>query len=201
VSRWFKNPQRVSSLQDEITAGVDTNMALRRAAGRDAEIILNFGNHEFRWDSYIAENAPRFATLDMLKFESVFGLEAAKIIPNRGKAGKYARYNLGPIQVGHFEVARDSAATEKALLVAKGTNIIASHSHRKGQYFHTNADGTTYNAVGTGCLCDPMQQDYVEDPNWQQGFVLVENVVGKKRFHIHDITLTGGEVVYDGKLF
>jgi hypothetical protein len=201
VSRWFKNPTRVDSLQDEIDAGRDANLALRKAAGKNTEIIMNFGNHEFRWDSYISENAPMFRSLRDLKFEEAFGLNAAKIIPNRGKQGKYARYNLGPIQVGHFEVARDSAATEKSLFIAKGTNIVASHSHRKGQYFHTNADGTTYNAVGTGCLCDPDQQEYVEDPNWQHGFVLVENIVGKKRFHIHDITLTGGEVVYDGKLF
>lgn len=201
VSRYFKNADRADNLQDEIDAGKEANILLRKSAGKDAEIILNFGNHEFRWQTFIQLNAPAFSSLRDLDFEHVFGLDDAGIIANRGKRGTYARYALGPIQVGHFELIRDSAATEKALVTRKGTNIIASHSHRKGQFFHTNADGEVLTGVGTGCLCDPDKQEYVEDPNWQHGFVLVENIIGKDRFHIHDITLAGGEVVYDGKLF
>lgn len=201
VSRYFRDPCRETSLQDEVTEGIDANNRLRKAAGKDAEILLNFGNHEYRWDMFLATNAPILRSLKCLEFEELFGLHKANIIPNRGRKGGYARYQLGPIQIGHFEVARDSAATEKSIMTAKGGSIIASHSHRKGQYFHSYADGRVLTGVGTGCLCDPAQQNYVEDPNWQHGFVTVERVIGKDRFHLHDVTITGGEFIYDGHIF
>jgi hypothetical protein len=55
--------------------------------------------------------------------------------------------------------------------------------------------------MGTGHLCDVKQADYIEKPNWQQGFVLATKMVGKARYHLTDMPIVGGEILYDGKLF
>jgi hypothetical protein len=50
-------------------------------------------------------------------------------------------------------------------------------------------------------MCDVKQADYVEKPNWQQGFVIAEKMYGKPRFHLTDMPIVGGEIVYNGRLF
>lgn len=207
ASRWYKRPERKHMLQDEADAGVLHSLAIRKAAGKNCEIIRNWGNHEFRYDRYLAENGewllehlPR--VWDDMRFEKMFGLEDAKIIPNRGKLGNYARTRLGKITIGHFELTRkNSAYTEAALVNDNGISLVTSHSHRKGVFYKTLLDGTVLQGVGTGCLADVDQVDYIENPNWQQGFVIIENISGKDRYHITDLPIVGGDLLYDGRLF
>lgn len=202
ASKFYKGENRKANLQYEIDAGVEANTRLRKAAGKSTEIIFNWGNHEFRWDRYINENAPELAGIRALQLEEAFGLNANNIIPNRGRTGTYARYMLGEIQVGHFEVARKhSAATEKSLVEDKGISVIASHSHRKGSFYKSLADGRVLQGMGTGCMCDPDLQDYIEDPNWQLGFVLVEKLVDRNRYILTDMPCVGGNILYEGKLY
>lgn len=204
ASKYFKNPDRKYNLQEEMDAGFEFNTELRKAAGKSCEIVMNWGNHDYRYDRYITEQAPELLCIRDLRFEKQFGLEANGIIANRGKRNNYARYNLGPIRVGHFEVARKhSADTEQALVTDGGLSVIASHSHRKGVFYKTLADGTVLMGIGTGTLADETQagMDYIEDANWQKGWVIVEKIIGKARFHVTDIPLVGGEVVFDGRLF
>ena len=207
ASRWYKDPSRKGMLEDEAIAGTDHNLRVRKAAGKNCEIIRNWGNHEFRYDRYLSENAVWLmeqlpSVYEDMRFEKLFGLDEAKILANRGKMGNYARYQLGKISVGHFEIARkNSAYTEAALVNDNGISVIASHSHRKGVFYKTLMDGTVLSGVGTGCLADDTKQDYVENPNWQKGFVIVENIVGKSRYHVTDMPIVGGDLLFDGRLF
>jgi hypothetical protein len=206
ASRWYKNPARKDRLEDEAEAGCEHNSKVRQVSGRNCEIIRNWGNHEFRFDRYLQENAewvreqlPKL--YQDMRFEKLFGLEASGIIPNRGRQGNYARYRLGKIMVGHFEIIRkNSADTEQTLVNDSGMSIICSHSHRKGVFYKTLMDGTTLSGHGTGCLSDIEKVDYTENPNWQTGFVIVENMP-RGRYHITDMPIVGGEILYNGRLF
>jgi hypothetical protein len=45
------------------------------------------------------------------------------------------------------------------------------HSHRLGVYYQTNVRGV-HASYENGCLCD-LKPEYVNYPNWQQGFSVV----------------------------
>lgn len=211
ISKYFKMESREGMLKDEAVAATDHNLAVRKAAGKDCLIVRNWGNHEARYDVYLAANPNEItkAFPEDVAFDKQFGLDAAGIIPNRGKQNTYARFMLGKIQVGHFEVAlKHSGDTEKSLVDSKGISVIASHSHRKGVFYKTiinDAAGKqgqpkTLMGIGTGCLCD-LTPEYMEDPNWQHGWVLVETIPETGRYHITDVPVVGGEVIYNGRLF
>lgn len=201
-SKYFKFDSRKHNLDQEFEVGREVNSQLRLAAGKDAEIICNMGNHDARYDVYLQSNAPELARCERFKYDEVFGFNENNIRVNRGKRGTYARYQLGAIKIGHFETARmHSADTEQHLVMTGGCSIIASHSHRKGVFYKTLWDGSVLQGMGTGHLCDVSQADYVDDPNWQQGFILVNKLADRDRYHLTDMCIVGGNVLYEGRLF
>jgi hypothetical protein len=200
VSKHCKDPRRLLRLDEEVEEGRKFNRSLRKAVGQDCEIQLHQGNHEARWEVFLKEKAPQLLSLTDFSIEKVFALEESQIEYVRGRNGNYARTMVGGVLVGHFPLIRpDSGATAKALVNRYFGSIIAHHSHRMGTYEKNTPNGRFIGQEG-GCLCT-MEPEYVETPDWSQGFITMERILDKDTFHISPVRIINGRIFYEGKVF
>lgn len=199
IMRHRRDPDKARMLAEEIDAGRDFNAKIRKAVGNDCEIIFNQGNHEFRYDAYLIDQASETNKVKDFSFEQVYRLDENKIRYNRGPDG-YARVQIGLVTVGHFKnLRKNSADTAQSIVLDTFGSVIAHHSHRMGTFGKNTVHGRFIGQEG-GCLCT-MTPDYHTNPDWEQGFVLMQTVSGSKRFYIDPVRVVGGEILFDGKLF
>ena len=136
-----------------------------------AKLIYIFGNHEYRWVKYIANNADKLAKLRGLSLEEQLELQKIDVlVVNSGN--KENSYLWGKLLIGHFDrVNKHSGMTAKNLIEDKAISLIQAHTHRGGSSFRRLYDR---DIVGyeNFCLCsrDP---DYTDHPNWGLGFSIV----------------------------
>jgi UDP-2,3-diacylglucosamine pyrophosphatase LpxH len=151
------------------------------------------GNHEDRFYRHIADKAPALGLIPGLDFQTIFGL---------GEYGfNWKDYggsiNLGRLSVTHgFLVRTQSAYSAKAHFERTGSSLLIGHTHRFGSYFKTNSGGT-HVVYENGCLCR-LDPEYVQHPDWQQGFSVV-HVDKSGFFHVQHIPIIGRRVFYYGK--
>jgi hypothetical protein len=201
LSRHRKDWMTVPTLKEERDAARWFNSQARKAVGKDCEILSLLGNHDARWDIALNDDSPHLRPFSEFSFESFFGLDESGIhlVKSRGLGG-YARIKLGEVLVGHFEIARkDSGATAKALVLNNFGSVVAHHSHRMGQYERFTPNGRLLGQEG-GCLCS-MEPGYVEFPDWAQGFVTMERVSDKDRYHINPVRVVNGKILDNGYLY
>ena len=136
----------------------------------DASLRWIFGNHEYRWDRFIASKARELhGLLGMTLLEQIEPGRYDVKTSYSGLKESYFEYKPN-LLIGHWnKVSVNSAYTANALL--RDTSLIQGHTHRLGAHFRCG-HAVQLGAWENGCLCrlDPA---YVLDPNWQQGFSLV----------------------------
>lgn len=181
ISHYVKNPalRSIANLEHEISSIRSFLKDLRKRFPA-SEIIYLFGNHEYRWDVFLAKHAVELVGLKGLTLEEQLGLAELDITAvNTGR--KENSYLWGNLLIGHFDrVAKYSGMTAKALLEDKAISLIQAHVHRGGSSYRRLYDRDIV-AFENFCLCsrDP---EYVDRPNWQQGFSTVVNNL--TRFHV-----------------
>jgi len=136
-----------------------------------AKIYWILGNHEYRWSRYIADNARPLHGLKgtTLAEQLDCAQHGIEVIDSGNKENSYL---WGKLLIGHFDrISKHSGYTAKLLLDDKSISLIQNHSHRGGSSFRRLYDR---DIVGyeNFCLCD-RSPNYVDSPNWQQGFSLV----------------------------
>ena len=200
ISKHSKDPLRALNLQDEIDEGRDFLHDIRKLVGSGCDIVYNLGNHEARWARYLREEKTHLYRVDDFQYKNVMRLDQENIFFNEGRDGRYARVRLGEVMVGHFEVLRShSAYTAKALVDTLGCSVVAHHSHRMGTYEKVTPYTRLLGQEG-GCLCT-LEPEYLESPNWSQGFVIMQKCEDKPRYQIEPIRIVGGDILYEGRLF
>lgn len=200
LSRFLKSPRRILSMQDDID---QTNVILD-----DLDAVLPdecekdwiLGNHEdrlrrWRWDN------PETSTVHGTSFEEMFHT-AERGYAIHAPKGRSASTKIGVVEVGHFNKAlKYSGATEHALVEERGCSIVQGHSHRMGVYYtRKGGSGIQLVGVGNGCLCD-LHPEYVNEPNWHHGLVVITRIIGANRFHIQQYEILGGNMFVDGKRY
>lgn len=136
-----------------------------------AKIVYKIGNHEARWERYLATKAPEL--IGVQNFEMYYVLDFAKwgieLVESmrKIKAGK----NL-TILHGH-EVRNSGVYPARSLLQRTHTCAIAGHNHRTSNYNEKTSDGKYISAWTSGCLCD-MQPEYMPINQWNHGFIILE---------------------------
>jgi len=197
ISKFDKDPNRDFNIQDEFNQANDLLDQLQRV--HKGETVFVEGNHCARMKKFLWGNAPELASMPEFSIQGKLCLEERKIkyITSRGRD---AYYQLGKIKVGHFnKAAQHSAYTEKWLVDKYGCCIVQGHSHRLGKHYKT-IDGDTVVGVGSGCLCD-LSPEYVSDPNWQQGFVVIDKIKKGKWFQVQDVPIINHTTLFNGKLY
>ena len=200
LSSHKKDARQSLEFQREIDAAHEFNAKLRKVAGKDCAILFNQGNHEARWEAYLARYAPEAQYAEHNRFETVYRLADHDIKYNRGVGGSYANTYIGEVCVGHFPILRaDSGASAKAIVLKRFESIITHHSHRMGTFVKTTPKGRFIGQEG-GCLCT-LTPDWTEAPDWEQGFVILQTIKGKDRFWMDAIRVVNGSILFDGRLF
>lgn len=166
-----------------------------RAKVPKTRIVFIEGNHEFRFEAYMRENAPELYGVTSL--EKLLGLKELRIeyVRSKYKENWVKWHNL---YIGHFDACASLAgSTAQKLLKDKGVSLIQGHIHRIGMSAKRLLDRTIY-AYENPCLAR-LDQDYVRHPDWQQGFSVVY-ASGNKTW-VTPIPIQGYQYIVEGVLY
>lgn len=198
VSKFSKPLNIQNRLKDELEASTGFLKRLRATAG-SAEIIYIFGNHEFRFERYISENAKELNGLKGLSLEEQLELKELDIrVINHHHRDNYLQHGKY-LLIGHFnKTNKHSGYTAKNLVEEKGISIIQNHTHRGGMSYKTDHSGTRV-GFENYCLCS-LEPPYMALPNWQQGFCTI-HTYPSGRFNIFPVVIIDGSIRYGDKEF
>lgn len=161
--------QQTPSVADEIKAVTERMDEVEKAAGVGCHLVWTMGNHDQRFESFLASHTPEFEGVTGFAFKDRFprwmfgmrldinaGTDSHTIIKHRWKGGIHATRNN---------------------TVNAGVNFVTGHLHSLKVAPMTDARGTRY-GVDTGTLTElPSEQTvaYLEDgvTDWRAGFAVL----------------------------
>jgi hypothetical protein len=203
ISKYEKDPNRLTRLQDEIDMARTILHQVAQLAP-DAERYLLEGNHEDRlrrliWD--LPGTAKEIARLrsfgDAMTWPKLLDLEGSgfDFLPC---AGQSRRSILPMIITKHGNVVRKwSGMSAKGEWERYGQSGISGHVHRLGRFYTSDRNGA-HTWTEAGCTCD-VKPTYMEDPNWQQGCVVIEHSADGHRFEMHLVYIQDGRAMWRGQ--
>ena len=152
----------------------------------NSEIYYIIGNHETRLTTYVLNNAPHLASL----VEDVFSIIKTSEIGVKGCAEVVVNDNF---VCTHGKLLGSKAGLSAIKEIEKHYMSGASgHTHRLAKFI-TRKARRKFVWLETGCLCN-LNPEYVQDPDWQQGFAVIQFEKGKlKRAEVLEIE--DGEVL------
>ena len=161
--------EKVPEVSEEIEAAQEIMHDIAAAAGR-ARKIWTFGNHDQRFERYIAIRADKLKNVPHVHLRDhfplwepcwSFWLNSNVVVKHRWKGGDHAPFNN---------------------TIRSGVSIVTAHLHSGKVIPYTDYNGTRY-GVDDGCLCDPAHKAfrYTEDNplNWRSGFCVLTFHKGK----------------------
>lgn len=156
-----------------------------RDAVPNAKIYYVIGNHETRLERYVLTKAPELASL----VEDVFTIIKTSDFDIRGCASLIVNDNFvfkhGTLLGNKSGLSAIKEMENSYMSGATG------HTHRLCKYIARKA-GRKFIWIETGCLCD-LNPEYVIQPNWQQGFAVI-NFKNGKVHSAHAIEIDNGEI-------
>lgn len=203
LSDFDKDPDRLTSLQDEINLG-RFHLGQMRDTVPSADIYLCDSNHFDRlrrtlWR--LAGPSRELATLtkfrEMMTWPTLLGLDELDIgwLP----LNKQTRTSVLPkFIVKHGDRVRiRSGYTAHAEHARYGRSGASGHTHRLAAVWHRDHNGN-HVWVETGCLCN-LNPEYAQDPDWQQGCVVVSFEEFTGAVSIEPIYIQNGLAQWRGK--
>lgn len=193
ISDHRKDPSRLANLASEIVA---VNVELDRVqALKVPNVVYVCGNHEQRFERYLADRAPElFGTSDMQTLLRI-SERGWKWVPYQ----KWFRYGKLAFthDLGHAgkNCARDS-------LNSFGGNIVIGHSHGASVVYSGTVEGERHVAMNVGWLGRADEATYLHSAKqreWQHGFGIAH--MDKKTGHVwcSFVPIIGKTCVVDGK--
>ena len=168
-------------------------------------VYVGEGNHEKRLSALINAN-PGLHGLPGLRWARLFDL------PENVKHLDYGyRLRIGPVTFVHGDRIGGRFGVKYPcgwVLDNQGSrNVLFGHSHRLQSHYRTtwdeNGQPHVYTAMNTGHLSDVAKQRYASEPNWQQGFSVIEfyTEAGRLRFTPHLIPIVDGRFSFAGRVY
>jgi hypothetical protein len=162
------------------------------------------GNHEFRLNKTIQRASESQRELMRLRvvqkyvtWESILheaGIEKGmwEFVPVKGQA----RRRIFPkLVVKHGSIVRKwSGSTARGEWERYGISGISGHTHRLGVFYHRDFNGNQAWAE-TGCTCD-LNPEYIEDPDWQHGCLVVTFREDYKYFSFEPVYIQEGRAMW-----
>lgn len=153
------------SVIQELDAVKDHLGQIEEASTFKSNLIWTLGNHDARFETFLASQAPQYEHVQGFSLKDHFPLwkpcwsfwvNDHTVIKHRWKGGRYAGSNNTTFA---------------------GTNIVTGHTHQLKVEPFTDYTGTRY-GVQTGCLAYPHGEqfiDYTEDnpKDWRSGFAVL----------------------------
>lgn len=183
LSRFVKGEGR--NPYEEITACQELLKRIKDSCP-NSSIYYVIGNHETRLETYVLNNAPHLASL----VEDVFSIIKTKDLGVTGCAEVIINDSF---VCTHGKLLGSKAGLSAIKEIEKHYMSGASgHTHRLAKFL-TRKARRKFVWLETGCLCD-LNPEYVQDPDWQQGFAIIQFENNKlKRAEVLEIE--NGEVL------
>jgi hypothetical protein len=207
LSRFDKNPKRRETLQDEINMG-RRHLAHKRVILPNSKMVYLEGNHEDRlrrtlWN--LKGEVEALASLtdfqETMTWPKLLKLDELGVtfVPYMGS--EQARQTFLPKWIlKHGTIVRkNSAYTARGEWEKYGRSGSSGHTHRLGMYFHNDHNGS-HCWVETGCTCI-LTPEYVSDPNWQQGCVVLTFDRETAAFQAEPVFIRNGLAVFRGNVY
>jgi hypothetical protein len=202
ISAYDKDPSNIHGLQDELDMVRAHLHQIAQLAPESQRYYLE-GNHEDRLRRLIwtlpgtARELARLRSFQRaMTWPSLLGLGQIgwQFVPSVGQA----RLPILPrIITKHGTVVRKwSGMSAKGEWERYGQSGISGHVHRLGRFYASDRNGA-HTWVEAGCTCDTNPQ-YCEDPNWQNGLVVIEHSKDGKRFEMHLVYAQDGRALWRG---
>ena len=194
LSRFDKDPARVTALQDDADQTADVLAGFRRAAPRARAHFIP-GNHEGRLRKYLWTHATALARVRGNSIPELLSL--AKVGFDYVESGQ-AR--IADLVIKHGNVVRTRAGNSaNGELDRVGVSGVSAHTHRAGHVYRTNEAGD-FMWLESGCLCD-LHPVYLEGQtaDWQHALAYGFLERGGNRFATHLMKIVNGRVIYDGR--
>ncbi|HEY6019531.1 MAG TPA: metallophosphoesterase [Candidatus Paceibacterota bacterium] len=197
ISDFDRSPLSRASLDREIRCSQSLMGRLHRVPIK----LWIGGNHEDRLRRHVWKNPKLLRDLDQasrervvaaLDFPEVFGLgeHGFSWLPYGGTT------YLGKLLVTHGSmVSRHSGQTARAHMDKYGTSVLIGHTHRGGVHYKRDIRGV-HAGYENFCLCR-LDPEYVQNPNWQQGFSVV-HVASNGFFNVQQIPILPGNRFFSG---
>ena len=173
LSKFSKNPKRISSLQEDINAWKAGQREWKEATPEANRFFLK-GNHEDRLRKWLWDH-PEAESLDALKLSSLLGLEELGVKFVDDENGNWEYTFGGTLVVRHGDLVRKGSGMSARAELDKerfSISILTGHTHRGGSIFARTRQGVVQ-AHECFCLCG-LEPEYMRHPDWQQGIVLAE---------------------------
>ena len=208
ISRFDSDPHRRDTLQDNIDEAAGLLKKWQTLTPGAKRFYIE-GNHEFRLTKAIqrmSDKARELAKLDVFQDNvNWLGiLEKAGVSRHQWEfvpVRRQARRRIFPnLIIKHGSVVRKwSGATACGEWQKYGMCGVSGHTHRLGTFYHRDFNGS-HAWAETGCTCD-LDPDYVEDPDWQHGCLVVTFTNDFKYFHFEPVYIQEGHAMWRDKRY
>jgi len=188
ISRWQKDPRKRNfSAELEAVRGF---VAWVRQEFPRIPIVYKLGNHEERWEKYIAEHAPELSEDPLMSLGQWLHLDEHKV----ELVSDQRPVMLGRLPVLHGHEIRGGSPVSPAKGAynkLKHTALIGHHHQTSGHCEPDMNHRETYN-WSTGCLAD-LTPDYARFNRYNHGFAMVDVKKGGD-FDVWNLRIADGVV-------
>jgi hypothetical protein len=195
------DPADLFTIQDEVDAAAAHLDEVAQIAPKALRIWLE-GNHENRLTRLVCGLPGAHRELARLKvfqraltWEAIMGIADIgwSFIPLKGQS----RADILPKLISKHgtTVSKWSGHTAKNEWMKYGKSGTSGHTHRLGSFYHNDHNGAhIWNE--TGCTCKITNVPYMDDPDWQQGLLVITHTEDGERFSVEDIYIQNGVAIY-----
>lgn len=194
---WDKSPSVIEELK-ACEASMSEIEEVSKAARHNVRLVWPLGNHDARFETFLAANAPQYEHVKGFSLQDHFPawkpcwsvwLTNNVIVKHRNKGGIHATHNN---------------------TLQAGVSMVTGHLHSLKVSPYTDYNGVRY-GVDTGTLADiygPQFRDYLEENpvNWRSGFAILSFKDGQllmpelAMVHTQDTIQFRGQVIQVGNL-
>jgi predicted phosphodiesterase len=190
-----KSPERKSNLEAEIASGCERLDEMAALGASRLDITL--GNHEYRWDRYLTQNAPDL--YNFLKFGDVvrFRERGWHVTPYKD------HLTIGKLHLTHEVGFCGKDAHRKSRQEFEG-NVVIGHTHGLSSEYKSTILGSSHVGIQLGWLGDKSAIDYAHRAraaSWQLAFGVAYHEPSTGNVHILPTPIVDYRCVVEGQLF
>lgn len=187
LSRFCRDPRFPKAKKEIKIAKVIAAEIARLIPGRK---VFKIGNHDWRFQNYLAQGAAELVGIEDFELFRVLGMEAMgyELVESfqMGYIGKL------PIFHGHELPGGGAVNPARGVYLRVAESAVVNHHHRTSE--HNEPGAIKKNLVtcwSIGCLCD-MKPEYAIINKWNQGCAVIENF--GDNYHFENFKIVNGNV-------
>ncbi len=190
----FVKDEDIVSIEEELTSVKKFFKYLRTVFGSEVKIYYKIGNHEDRFQKYLATHAPELLGADFISLPKLLDLEKYHIeFVDSKQIIQYGK-SLHIIHGHEFRTGFGHPVNPARTLFTKmKVCTIGGHFHQISKHSETRGDGSQIACWSHGCLCS-LNPKYAILNNWSHGFAYAE-LYHDGTFHVENREIINNRVV------